>query len=462
MTTMSGMSDNVPMTVKSLNCPLYSMMPFTQYDKLPRSILGGIQFTQATSREPTGYSNSSSRSTQWALPYLMGNTRTAEQLCLSSMVERRSMPGVLVAILYHNHPMCHEDALVVNARSVKRGMFDVMSCPKYVVDNSSLVPSVGDTIAQEDQVWWKVPHVGTVTNVRSDRFNTWVWASFKSRPMSGDKLSTPHGQKGVAVIVDDMPCGIDIVTGRHVEFDVCSSAVSIITRISPGQVMEGQQDRHGNGLGYGVCNDVLGGAAVMSTPDTSRPVEASYGTVLMWPLYHRTVDKTHYTHAPPSRMDYQVKRGRSTGGGLRSSEMELLSMMCSRSTSVVSEILENTDMCITPVCTKCKRVGMCCIHNTDEHFVAVRVPYSTLVLNETLATAYNRVLMLDLEPVVKESDVVRLKDGGNRDGSHNVSMRRYARGETQTGSPISMWGSHLSSGRREKHTTRITVVLAFW
>jgi hypothetical protein len=75
-------------------------------------------------------------------------------------------------------------------------------------------------------------------------------------------------------------------------------------------------------------------------------MEAVYIPVLMWQLYHRTVDKTHYTHAPPSKMDYQVKRGRSKGGSLRSSEMELLSMMCSRSASVVSEILENRDLCI--------------------------------------------------------------------------------------------------------------------
>jgi hypothetical protein len=30
------------------------------------------------------------------------------------------------------------------------------------------------------------------------------------------------------------------------------------------------------------------------------------------------------------------------------------------------------------------------------------------------------------------------------------------------GLPISMWGSHLSSGCCEQHTTRSTIVLAFW
>jgi hypothetical protein len=30
------------------------------------------------------------------------------------------------------------------------------------------------------------------------------------------------------------------------------------------------------------------------------------------------------------------------------------------------------------------------------------------------------------------------------------------------GLPISMLGSHLSSGRCEQHTTRTTIVLAFW
>jgi hypothetical protein len=80
--------------------------------------------------------------------------------------------------------------------------------------------------------------------------------------------------------------------------------------------MEGQQDMHVDQSCYGVSNVVSGDTVVMSVSDTSKPVEASHGTVLMC---HRTMGKAHFTHAPPSRADYPVRRGRSRGGGLRSS-----------------------------------------------------------------------------------------------------------------------------------------------
>jgi hypothetical protein len=64
-----------------------------------------------------------------------------------------------------------------------------------------------------------------------------------------------------------------------------------------------------------------------------------------------------------------------------------------------AEILENRDMYISLVCTKCMSIGICCFHDTDTYFVALRIPYSTLILNERIATAYNKTLLLELEHV---------------------------------------------------------------
>jgi hypothetical protein len=127
-----------------------------------------------------------------------------------------------------------------------------------------------------------------------------------------------------------MPYGIDTAIGEQVDFDGYSSAVSIVNMVSPGQVMEGQQDMHVDQSWYGVSNVVSGDAVVMSVSDTSKPVEASYGTVLMWQWCHRTMDKAHFTHAPPSRADYLVRRGRSRGGGLRSSARWSYCPSCAR------------------------------------------------------------------------------------------------------------------------------------
>jgi hypothetical protein len=44
----------------------------------------------------------------------------------------------------------------------------------------------------------------------------------------------------------------------------------------------------------------------------------------------------------------------------------------------------------------------------------------------------------------------------------SVCTWRAPNGVQNGGLPISMWGSHLSSGCCEQHTTRTTIVLAFW
>jgi hypothetical protein len=75
--------------------------------------------------------------------------------------------------------------------------------------------------------------------------------------------------------------------------------------------------------------------------------------------------------------------------------MELLPLVCSQGTSVIREILENRDMCIALVCTKYKRIGIRYIHDPGKYFVAVGIPYSTLISNERIATAYNKTLLLE-------------------------------------------------------------------
>jgi DNA-directed RNA polymerase beta subunit len=107
--------------------------------------------------------------------------------------------------LYHNMAQCYEDALVVNRKSVDRGMFDVESRPEYTLDHGVEVPTVGQAVNIGTHAWWKVPYEGIVTSVTVDGHGIRVQALYRAPLMTGDKLSTSHGQKGIAVIVDDMP-----------------------------------------------------------------------------------------------------------------------------------------------------------------------------------------------------------------------------------------------------------------
>jgi hypothetical protein len=51
---------------------------------------------------------------------------------------------------------------------------------------------------------------------------------------------------------------------------------------------------------------------------------------------------------------------------------------------------------------------------------------------------------------------------GDNHYNSSVCTWRAPNGGRNVGLPISMRGSHLSSGRCEQHTTRTTIVLAFW
>ena len=134
VTIASGKSKGVKMTVESLCTPIYSAMPFTKYHKPPRPTLEGIRFTQAVTREPTGHSNTLLLGALPDRPHYNSTTQFAkdmDRLCESAGT---SMPGIVVRMLYHNHPLNYEDALLINRKSVESGLFTVLSCPEDVLD----------------------------------------------------------------------------------------------------------------------------------------------------------------------------------------------------------------------------------------------------------------------------------------------------------------------------------------
>ena len=102
---------------------------------------------------------------------------------------------------------------------------------------------------------------GKVVDFYTDGYDVKVRAMYDTELKNGDKLSTCHGQKGVCVIVDDFPFGVDTERNEVVEFDICSSCTSAVNRCTPGQLLEGQQQRGGNVFGSGRCsvysNDVM-------------------------------------------------------------------------------------------------------------------------------------------------------------------------------------------------------------
>ncbi len=70
--------------------------------------------------------------------------------------------------------------------------------------------SLGEVVTTESHPWWKVDEDGTVFSAYDDGHNIRATVRYVTDLVNGDKLSTSHGQKGVAVITDEMPVGMDI------------------------------------------------------------------------------------------------------------------------------------------------------------------------------------------------------------------------------------------------------------
>ena len=136
----------IPWRVSTLCCPLYSLMPYTSYDAPPRSILGAIQFTQAITTERTTH-NMTALANDTA-PYASNTTADGIRVSDHYQTTDSGLPGVLVRVLYHCHPFNHEDAVVVNCKSVDTGIFDITSEPVYGMDAGNRVPEVGEVMLQ--------------------------------------------------------------------------------------------------------------------------------------------------------------------------------------------------------------------------------------------------------------------------------------------------------------------------
>ncbi len=59
---------------------------------------------------------------------------------------------------------------------------------------------------------------------------------------------------------------------------------------------------------------------------------------------------------------------------------------------ILQELCNNKDMCIALVCTSCGKLATVCWCVDGKHHVPVRIPYSTVLLNEYMATTRTKAL----------------------------------------------------------------------
>jgi DNA-directed RNA polymerase beta subunit len=227
-----------------------------------------------------------------------------------------------------------------------------------------------------------------------------------SLPVSGDKLSTPHGQKGVMVIVPDkdVPSG-KLADGSIVDFDIVMSLTAVFKRQTIGQVYEAA---HGwlVHIGAKPAHELVNAAqqfhqdvscelvyqdgipVMRSIGGVVSTARASFGIAYVLPMTQLSYDKQHYTHTISGSSSIEPVLRRSRGGALRLGEMELLAMADSGLSACMSELRDRSNVVEVDVCTTCSRLSNLCTCVGLQQYSKTLLPSDMVKYDHILACTY--------------------------------------------------------------------------
>lgn len=161
-----------------------------------------------------------------------------------------TMPGEDMMICFANLPLNYDDAMIVSSKFADYGGFATLSMCTYKISAKDTIPEVGEELCGKTYRWWKEsctkhcicqtksprkhsknllraakriisdPRVPTGLVIESNITETGehqIRVLSHSQILTGDKISTTHGQKGVIRImrVEDLPI---IVMGNGISF----------------------------------------------------------------------------------------------------------------------------------------------------------------------------------------------------------------------------------------------------
>lgn len=430
--------------LRSTTSPYFSTVSYVEYDRPPRPLFSSVQTQQAVcSPWSPGTAVVSPNYTFRPLvqtPFLRNMySRPDDEISIPD-----EFPGIDLVVCYMNLPENYEDAILVSRGFIQRGGFSSMSKCVYVLPLSEYVPPRGSRLCTVLSPWWKsgcqegCKHTIDDITKKSRTFSTSpkvpTGRVFSSKITStghmsvevlsfaflqeGDKLSTPHGQKGVCVTqTEELPIGIDR-EGEMVFFDAIISTSAIVNRETNGQIYEGIEGirrlRYGNdlystGTGIGSPFD-LEEEVVIVDPATGMPMPrilhdgsvskmtATYGALRVFSQTQMTRERHHSTHTVPGRQALSAPVGRSKGGPLRIGEMEVQALWSVGMTSVLGEVSWRFDNVTVQVCTGCRRIIT--MHRSEcdktDKIVKVSMPYGLLTLAHTLAVTHDKTFEFNL------------------------------------------------------------------
>ena len=410
----------------------FQLIPYIVYDRPPRTLIASVQSIQATCA-PYGAGTSSIAPTHVSKPLV--STPLIESILNSEDCGiPDNMPGQDLLVCFANYNDTNEDSIIINEGSVARSLYSYMGYSAHVINTSEKVPEPGQYTHIKTNRWWKsysrrqtdppksismtegskkvipllaggdgrgrIISTSTTQNgqlsVKSTRYSTSV---------TGDKLATGHGQKGVMKLCpqENMPWGLD-ENNQPIYFDMVMSLSSKTNRLTTGQYYEAvtgvRAVREGRRIIINPtdeCNEhtetiLYDGntGELIESPDTSEPILASWGICRVWQMTQMTWDKQHYTHNTAGKQAITTPVGRTAGGGIKFGEMDNHAIDASGLYQPGKEMKMRIDTIDAQMCTHCGEFIDTCYCGEERTLTNVSIPWSQMVFNyaDVLTTGY--------------------------------------------------------------------------
>lgn len=407
----------------------FMLCPFVDQDRPPRTLFASGQTTQGI-----------------FMPWSVGTARVSPLHASRPLVATKFVreiendahtnpdamwdvfSGEDLTVCYMNMGLNYEDSMVLSSSFADRGGFATLSLCTYRVSESEDIPQVNEKLCGKKYKWWKVDCTDTCVcmnssgsrmtstsgRVPSGRVHQIIRTedgaiSIKvlsfSQILTGDKISTMHGQKGIVRIVpqEDLPV---LVMEDDSTFcaDLYIAVGSIVSRQTNGQIydsayglraarsgkmvtIDGEICTESESCKY-VIDPATGNIIMSQTVSGSiRPIRATVGITRIINQTQMTRERHHLTHKSEGKYSTGTKPGRADGGGVAASEMDFHAMFSSGLYFCAQELLDRGNMTVVPVCRICHAIEPLHDCGTPGNMAMTRMPYDSAVFDMISAAA---------------------------------------------------------------------------
>lgn len=273
--------------------------------------------------------------------------------------------------------------MVISSAFADRGGLATYSTCTYRLFSNDTIPEVGEQLCGRKHQWWKnecavqcsckpkhgncekklLPSsyrapLGIIVSLDlAENGERQVKAQSFSQLLTGDRISTTHGQKGVVRILDQRNLPMVVAENFNMPVDLYMTASSVTSRQTLGQLFEstagikvlkeGIRDFVPD-TNFGQVNeckrllDGITGEIMTYIDDTGRRhvLKASYGCARVFNQTQLTRERHHLTHNTECKYSLSTSSGRAAGGGVATSEMDFHAMYTSGLLNCSQEILD--------------------------------------------------------------------------------------------------------------------------